>query len=55
MDQLVPLSLLVVLVSAYLIYHWRGRPRASDIGSLAELKARLGDKRITIVQFYAPL
>ncbi|UCG23904.1 MAG: hypothetical protein JSW55_17495 [Chloroflexota bacterium] len=55
MDQLIPLSLLVIFVSAYLVYHFRGRPRTSDIKSLAELKARLADKRITIVQFYAPL
>jgi hypothetical protein len=55
MDQLVPLSLLLVLVFAYLIYHFQGRPRPSGIGSLAELKARLSDNRITIVQFYAPL
>ena len=55
MDQLIPLSLLVILVFAYLVYHFRGRPRSSNIGSLTELKERLGDKRITIVQFYAPL
>ena len=55
MDQLIPLSLLFFLVSAYLIYHFQSRPRSSEIRSMAELKARLGDKRITIVQLYAPL
>lgn len=55
MDQIVPIGLLILLVAGYLAYHLRGRPRASDISSLAELRARLADKRFTIVQFYAPL
>ena len=55
MEQLVPVGLLIALVLAYLVYHFRGRPRSSGIRSLAELKARLSDKRVTIVQFYAPL
>ena len=55
MDQLIPAGLLVALILAYLLYHFRGRPRASNIRSLAELHAGLSDKRITIVQFYAPL
>ena len=55
MDQLIPISLLVLFVSGYLLYHLRGRPRASHISSLAELRARLVNTRYTIVQFYAPL
>lgn len=55
MDQLVPASLLILLVSGYLIYHLRGRPRPSDISSLAELRVRVTNQRFTIVQFYAPL
>jgi hypothetical protein len=55
MNQLISLGLLFLLVAGYLIYHFRGRPRRSDVSSLAELKRRIPHTRFTIVQFYAPL
>lgn len=55
MNEIIPYALLLLLVAGYFIYHFRGRPRASDISSLAELTERFADKRFTIVQFYAPL
>lgn len=55
MDQIIPIGLLILLVSGYLFYYLRGRPRPSDISSLAELRARLVNTQYTIVQFYAPL
>jgi len=53
--QIIPLGLLILLIAGYLIYHFRGRPRPSDISSLAELRERFAAKRFTIVQFYVPL
>jgi hypothetical protein len=55
MNEIIPLGLLLFLIGGYFIYHFRGRPRPSDIASLAELRERFADKRFTIVQFYAPL
>jgi hypothetical protein len=55
MSEIVSLGLLLFLIAGYLIYHFRGRPRASDISSLAELRRRIPHTRFTIVQFYAPL
>ena len=55
MSEIVPLGLLLLLTAGYLIYHFRGRPRRSEIGSLAELRRRFPHTRFTIVQFYAPL
>lgn len=55
MNEILAPGLLLLIIAGYFIYHFRGRPRPSDIASLAELKARLADKRYTIVQFYAPL
>lgn len=55
MNEMIPIGLLLVLVAGYFIYHFRGRPRPSDISSLAELKEGFAGMRFTIVQFYAPL
>ena len=55
MNEIIPIGLLLLMTGGYFIYHFRGRPRPSDISSLTELKSRLGDTRYTIVQFYAPL
>jgi hypothetical protein len=55
MGQFIALGLLVFLIAGYLIYHYLGRPRASDIASLAELRQQISCTRFTIVQFYGPL
>ena len=55
MIETVMIGLMLLLAAGYLIYHYQGRPRPSDISSLAELRQRLADKQFTIVQFYAPL
>jgi hypothetical protein len=55
MIEMYLLGILLLLVGGYLLYHFRGRPKPSDISSLAELKERLATTRFTIVQFYAPL
>ncbi len=49
------LGLLSLFVAGYFIYHYRGRPKPSDISSLVELRERFAATRFTIVQFYAPL
>jgi len=53
--EVIPLGLLLLFIAGYLIYHFRGRPRPSDIASLAELTERFTATRYTIVQFYVPL
>ena len=55
MNEVIPIGLLLVLVAGYLIYHFRGRPRPSNISSLSELKEGFAGVRFTIEQFYAPL
>ena len=49
------LGLILLFIAGYFIYHFRGRPRPSDISSLAELIDRFAGTRYTIVQFYVPL
>jgi hypothetical protein len=55
MSEILLTGLLLLFVAGYLFYHLRGRPRPSDISSMAELRARFPQSRFTIVQFYAPL
>jgi len=55
MTEIISSGLFLLLIASYLIYHFRGRPRRSDISSLVELRKRIPRTRFTIVQFYAPL
>jgi len=55
MTEIILFGLFLLLAGGYLNYHFRGRPRPSDVSSLAELRERIPLARVTIVQFYAPL
>lgn len=55
MIELISSALLLLLIASYLIYHFHGRPRRSDIVSLADLRKRIPGTPFTIVQYYAPL
>ena len=49
-------GLLIFLALSFAFIYLRHRPRATKgIGSLADLKARMGHKPYTLVQFFAPL
>lgn len=55
MTEIIPPGLLLLVIAGYLLYHFRGRPRRSNIASLADLRKRIPHAHFTIVQFYAPL